>query len=367
MCKVCNNAMGLLLQLNGDLPEHFPNDERRLYVFGCPRRTCSRKIGSIRAFRGVRRFGTPPTRTQGEATGNKESPASEAKRDLGAALFGTPPSIGPFASNTNPFSNSAAATQNTINPFAPLPSPSTLAAKPPQTPSAVSKLTESFAEKARLSSPEPSAAPVAATPTRPWPLQSDFPPPYKQYYLDADYETLSRPPTPMIPTNAPIQSLADDDNEASSGPSVDSKDTFESSLDKDFLRFSTRLGHNPEQVLRYEFRGSPLLYSHTDPVGKLFSPAAPKDSMMMTGSGYSARIPRCQACSRERVFEFQLVPHAITVLEEGREGIGIGKDDGGMEWGTIIVGVCAVNCAPDAVGQAAWREEWVGVQWEEAK
>src|SRR5205823_2834062 len=130
----------------------------------------------------------------------EEQPVSEPKKDLGAALFGAAPSSGTLSGNVNPFSTSISSTQpNTNNPFAPLPPASMLAAKPPQnTPSAVNKLTETFAEKARLSSPPPeqSTPTSAAGPPRPWPSQSEFPPPYKQYYLDADYETLSRPSTP---------------------------------------------------------------------------------------------------------------------------------------------------------------------------
>lgn len=152
----------------------------------------------------------------------------------------------------------------------------------------------------------------------------------------------------------------DDEDTSKSGSAADSKDAFESSLDKSFLRFLTRLSHNPEQVLRYEFRGSPLLYSNTDAVGKLF----PRHPSQISAAN---QIPRCNYCGRERVFELQLVPHAISVLEEGREGIGLGKDDGGMEWGTIILGVCAGDCGPEQEGVAGWREEWVGVQWEETK
>lgn len=78
-------------------------------------------------------------------------------------------------------------------------------------------------------------------------------------------------------------------------------------------------------------------------------------------------MPRCEYCGSERVFELQLVPHAISVLEEGREGVGLGDGEGGMEWGTIILGVCGRDCAPDRVGVVGWREEWAGVQWEEMK
>ncbi|KAL1986407.1 hypothetical protein VTN96DRAFT_6486 [Rasamsonia emersonii] len=363
-CKVCNNPMPLLLQLNGDLPEHFPDDERRLYIFGCPRKACSRKTGSIRALRGIRKLkvqSSPQPEKKQEDTAKQEHQTAPAPaKDLGAALFGAAPSSSSLSSNANPFSTSnSSAPAN--NPFAPPQPPSTLAAEPPQNQSSstVNNLSETFADKARLSSPEPAPAPVAAGPPLPWPPQSAFPSPYPEYYLDAEYETLSRPSTPTIPANATVSNI-DDEDTSKSGSAADSKDAFESSLDKSFLRFLTRLSHNPEQVLRYEFRGSPLLYSNTDAVGKLF----PRHPSQISAAN---QIPRCNYCGRERVFELQLVPHAISVLEEGREGIGLGKDDGGMEWGTIILGVCAGDCGPEQEGVAGWREEWVGVQWEETK
>jgi pre-rRNA-processing protein TSR4 len=150
------------------------------------------------------------------------------------------------------------------------------------------------------------------------------------------------------------------------------KDTFESELDKAFMKFSTRLAHNPEQVLRYEFRGSPLLYSHVDAVGRRLHAHSDSNGnarITTVGGGSSAGVnmPRCEYCGSERVFELQLVPHAISMLEEGREGVGLGKEDAGMEWGTIILGVCARDCAPLTLGQTGWREEWAGVQWEETK
>lgn len=287
----------------------------------------------------------------------KDTPPAP-KQDIGAALFGAT-SQGSLSSNANPFSTSSSpAAQN--NPFAPLPPVSTLAAKPPQNPA--NNLSETFAAKARISTPETSE-PVAAGPVVPWPDKSAFPPPYTEHYLDADYETLSRPPTPTIPTNTTVENV-----EEEAGGAVDAKDAFESSMDKDFLRFSTRLEHNPEQVLRYEFAGTPLLYSGTDAVAKAFpSHQTQGRGVQVSSSAGTNRIPRCPSCGRERVFELQLVPHTITVLEDGREGIGLGKNDAGMEWGTIILGVCAGNCGTTKEGDLGWKEEWIGVQWEETK
>lgn len=39
----------------------------------------------------------------------------------------------------------------------------------------------------------------------------------------------------------------------------------------------------------------------------------------------------------------------------------------GMEWGTVVVGVCGGDCVGKDVreGKVGWVEEWVGVCWEE--
>ncbi|GBF63436.1 20S rRNA accumulation protein [Trichophyton mentagrophytes] len=375
-CKVCNDPMPLLLQLNGDLPEHFAHDERWLYIFGCVRRTCSRKKGSIRALRAVKRHKTVEEREK-VFEKQKEEAQNKPKRDLGADLFGVK-SPSDASGSSNPFSTSSIGGGNSpANPFASLPPTSSLAAVVPQKPddetmtspeSAGESLPETFAQKASISAQ--SSKPVAG-PQAPWPEQSAFPPPYPHYFFDAEYEALSKTEAP-VPSNVKIDTLeAENEGSSSTGTKESEKELFESSMDKSFIRFSTRLEHNPEQVLRYEFRGTPLLYSTSDEVGKLFalentSQAQSNVKVQVSGSKGSSKIPRCETCGSERVFELQLVPHAIAMLEEGMEGIGLGpKDDLGMEWGTIILSVCAADCAPETIGEAGWREEWVGVQWEE--
>ena len=136
---------------------------------------------------------------------------------------------------------------------------------------------------------------------------------------------------------------------------------FESSMDKQFQKFADRMAQNPEQIIRYELGGTPLLYSTTDSVGKLLSPPN-SGAKVSVGSGGASRIPRCGNCGGERIFEVQLTPHAITVLEEQELSLE------GMEWGTIIMGVCGKDCVPRGVeeGSVGYAEEWVGVQWEES-
>lgn len=56
----------------------------------------------------------------------------------------------------------------------------------------------------------------------------------------------------------------------------------------------------------------------------------------------------------------QLTPHAIAELEVEETGME------GMEWGSVVLGVCAGDCTPaeTEVGGVGYLEEWVGVQWE---
>lgn len=81
--------MSLLLQLNGELPERFPNHERRIYVFGCRKASCRRREGTVRAVRGLRVWKEEEKKPQEEV--KKEKPKAEEPKPaqgLGDALFG---------------------------------------------------------------------------------------------------------------------------------------------------------------------------------------------------------------------------------------------------------------------------------------
>lgn len=352
--------MVLLLQLNGELPDKFPGHERRLYVFGCRRSTCRRRDGSIRAVRGIRVWkeeveaAATTAREKKEAEEEEEAKRKEAEAStksnvgagLGEALFGAT-AFGSAASGGNPFAsgggggggaNPFGSPGLASNPFSSPPAASTVKAEIPveQTPSQLSK---TFAETLSINV-LPTEPP---SPPEPWPDVKDLPAAYPTLYLaDADFETLDTTPD-KIPTNARIE--AEDAPE----PSIIDKEAFESAMDSAFQKFADRLSQNPEQAIRYEFGGTPLLYSKTDAVGQRLS-----------SSGDNG-IPRCGSCGGGRVFEIQLTPHAITELEEGDLSLE------GMEWGTVIVGVCGQDCTPRSTeaGEAGYVEEWAGVQWEE--
>lgn len=342
-------------------------------MFGCRRRTCRRKEGSIRAIRGVRAFqntkkSKPPEATKSIA--NSTAGQATSQRGLGDSLFATTSTTltstkpsSPFSSspssNINPFSsnlNSHHVVNNTQVPS----SFDALASKPPQRPS-TGDLLETFASKVSISSSSKSTTPSISTES--WPEDSQLPS-YPKYHLDAENETLDA----LSQNSTPVQTMDIDEpttDEAISG-GVEDADTFESTIDKAFQRFADRLAQNPLQVLRYEYTGTPLFYSRIDAVGKLLAPhqsaSQNNDSKVATaGRPGSIGMPRCQSCGAGRVFELQLTPQAITELEVEEVGLE------GMEWGTIILGVCQEDCQPKETepGQAVYLEEWVGVQWEE--
>ena len=60
--------------------------------------------------------------------------------------------------------------------------------------------------------------------------------------------------------------------ESGKGGGKEDKEVFESSMDRTFQKFADRIGENSEQVLRYEYKGKPLLYSDNDAIGKLLGP-----------------------------------------------------------------------------------------------
>ncbi|KAK7908968.1 hypothetical protein PG985_014846 [Apiospora marii] len=363
-CKVCKDLMVVILQLNGELPEQFPGHERRIYVFACRKKTCRRKDGSIRAVRGVRIApGSKVVAAKKEDEKKSTTPAAKPEpkpiaTGLGESLFGTK-TIGSSTGSANPFAtgnSSAAASSNpfaSANPFS-KPAPAATESKPEAKPEeeatttekvaeAVSSLPQTFAETLSLNNPQ--AKSEAPEPSEPWPAEKDQPAPYPISYLaDADYETLD--PTPA-PVPQAVQMDVDDPSSTTGGGGKEDKDVFESSHDADFQKFADRLAQNPEQVIRYEFRGQPLLYSKADAVGQ--------------NLGQGRSMPRCGNCGAARTFEVQMTPNAIAELEAEEMGLE------GMDWGTIIVGVCDADCQARGVGEgeAGYLEEWAGVQWEE--
>ncbi|KAL2163251.1 hypothetical protein VTH06DRAFT_5307 [Thermothelomyces fergusii] len=267
--------------LNAELPDRFPNHERRLYVFTCKRKSCRRKDGNIRAIRGIRiSVEAPPQNVKNNAAAQAATPQKASSQGLGEALFGVKPAAtagsaaraNPFApsSSANPFAPKASSSASTpANPFA-KPQPPTEPPKP-DAGQAAADLPRTFAETLSLNNPQEQQAPVAhgpPWPPEPWPELSAQPAPYPVRWLaDAEYETLDPIPLPAAPTGPTAMDI--DSEEGSGGGGKEDKEVFESTMDKTFQKFADRVGQNPEQCIRYEFAGEPLLYSKADAVGKM--------------------------------------------------------------------------------------------------
>lgn len=400
-CRTCTSPLVLLLQVHADLATRFPGHERRLYVFACRKKACRRTDGSVRAIRATRvsvdALAKAKERAERAEEDRKEKERRDAERKerekgLGEALFGVakgafgaaqpPAGANPFATGggggaaaPNPFAKPAAAAS--ANPFS---APSTSSApapqqqKPESTPSPTittseSDLPKTFAAALSLNNPQQPSGPPP--PPVPWPAESDLPPPYPVSYLsEADYETLD-PLPPAVPQATSMEIDEDfgggggSSSKSKSKTTKEDKDVFESEIDGTFQKFADRLAQNPDQCIRYEFGGAPLLYSKTDAVGRLLHDAPPDAG---NENSIGRVLPRCGHCGRARVFEVQLTPRAIVELEEGDDAAGGGGGAlDGMDWGTVVVAVCEGDCVPrgTADGEVGYSEEWVGVQWEE--
>lgn len=146
------------------------------------------------------------------------------------------------------------------------------------------------------------------------------------------------------------------------------------SQDPAFQKFVDVVGQNAQQVVRYYRSGAsaatastnddaaaPLLYSSRDAVARILLPPA---GAAVPASGFVPPIPAHPVTGEPRAVEMQVMPHAISVLEESLGAKQILER--GMEWGTIFVATpladpAAAELGPDGVG---YFEEWVGVQWE---
>ncbi|KAL1902235.1 hypothetical protein Sste5346_001211 [Sporothrix stenoceras] len=391
-CLVCKALLVLLLQLNGELPERFPGHERRLYVLACRNKSCRRKPGSVRVIRGVRVDAAVAEAAAAEKAKKETAEATRASKPVGTApglgnsLFGV---ANPFSagggstSSANPFSlggASSSATGGASNPFslggaasstpaskaAPAkPQPSSSSEKTQKaTDEAAKELPKTFAETLSINNDKPEPA-AAAAPAEPWPPADSWPAAYPVSWIaDAEYETLDPTPAPIpgVVTEAMEVEGESSAGGSGSGSGKEDKFVFESDMDAAFQKFADRVAQNPDQVIRYEFNGLPLFYNKDDTVAGIWA-------QLQTGGGSistvlastSGRLPPCPNCRARRVFEVQLMPHAIDLLEADELGLE------GMDWGTVLVAVCEKDCQAKTTpaGEASYLEEWVGVQWED--
>ncbi|XP_055504776.1 programmed cell death protein 2-like [Leucoraja erinacea] len=105
--------------------------------------------------------------------------------------------------------------------------------------------------------------------------------------------------------------------------------------DAAFAKFLKRISSCPEQVLRYSWSGRPLLLSPL--------PACA-----------GAAAPVCEICGAPRVFEFQLMPALVSLLQS------VDATEASVEFGTVLVFTCEESCWAPGTGRP--REECAVVQ-----
>ncbi|XP_019390977.1 PREDICTED: programmed cell death protein 2-like [Crocodylus porosus] len=103
--------------------------------------------------------------------------------------------------------------------------------------------------------------------------------------------------------------------------------------DQVFHKFMKRISACPEQILRYSWGGEPL-----------FITCPPFD--------ISREVPACHNCGSNRVFEFQLMPALVSMLESDA--------DLSIEFGTVLVYTCERSCW--SVNQKNPLEEFIFIQ-----
>ncbi|XP_057566574.1 programmed cell death protein 2-like [Hippopotamus amphibius kiboko] len=95
--------------------------------------------------------------------------------------------------------------------------------------------------------------------------------------------------------------------------------TIIKSGDKMFYKFMKRIAACQEQILRYSWSGEPLFL--TCPTSEV------------------TELPACSHCGVRRIFEFQLMPALVSMLESANLGLSV-------EFGTILIYTCEKSCWP---------------------
>lgn len=359
-CDSCGEYMALLLQ--AFTPRDDKPYDRVIYIFACKKtQACSGKKGSVKAIRGVckdpKRMAEIKAEQDAEVQklldeklkiDNQKKLQIEMTKDLFDA---TKPSsqANPFSANpfsgSNPFGGNPFASNDSTDSQ----SKKSVEEKKTDTPTYASVLAKHATKK---------------NPVKKLPATSKLPE-YPGFFVFTEQEQLKKVTVePELEKYKELIDKMDLEEDQKERRMSNSSATSSSALnpetskiatmlnDSFFENFSSVVGHNPSQVLRYELGGHPLLYSGKDDVAKVIKNSTIPDPSYNPSS--------------HRQFELQLMPKAIMDLELYLSKL-VKDILGGMSWGTIIVytdvddGVSSLD--ENHVGYVV---EYCGVQWEES-
>ncbi|KAJ2843383.1 hypothetical protein IWW36_005582 [Coemansia brasiliensis] len=157
--------------------------------------------------------------------------------------------------------------------------------------------------------------------------------------------------------------------------------TLPQGIDSAFAQFAQIVGQNPEQVMRYQFGGIPLLYTRQDEIAKMLSNDVFSESIhsyddddddddvsAYWGRYSTDKLAACPHCGGRRVFECQLMPALLSTLSlpahlelsataSKPASQLVGQElmqalDLGLEFGTLLVFVCENDCHGGNTGTA---------------
>jgi len=164
---------------------------------------------------------------------------------------------------------------------------------------------------------------------------------FKEHALVIDAEVIPKPTSKQKSDKDKLQEyeqLLAEGKAGSLDDSVQTKEMLEAASyrsDKAFNKFKKRINYQPDQVLRYDRRGTPLWVSS-------------EHSIIGNGD-----VPCCEYCKGPRVFEFQIMPQLLNYV--GDEGV-----VGDLDWGTLAVYTCEKNCS--VVGSSSYKKEFIWQQ-----
>ncbi|TIB39497.1 hypothetical protein E3P86_01095 [Wallemia ichthyophaga] len=360
LCKNCNGSMQMMIQIFAPYPDSV--NDRVLFFFACSRVACQKKEGSVRAFRCLSRNEKWARKLEKLKQRDQEKKKKQVEDENKAKEEAK---SNPFTSHKpNPFNQSSqgggafgADSSDSDHDEEEQPRFKKIIDSDSEEEGS-DEDEELEAELAKLEISDGGAAPTKLS----WPTQ----PSYTSQYIATTPEVI-----PKQSSEKPLK-IEEVNQTLSAGPNSELEE-FERSMgngmDQAFEHFVKRISHEPQQCIRYDLGGVPMMYTNRDEVYK---------KLYGSGNSYDAsKVPRCAQCGSKRVFECQVTPNIINLCNTSTETDDKQKEElqdnksADMEWGTILLFVCENDCCLDPANkdtQKEAREQWVEeltyVQWE---
>lgn len=366
-CDNCHKPMALLLQAFAPIDSK-PYD-RVIYIFSCKNSAqCSKQKGSVKAFRGVYKHPKRIAEIEDEQAQEAQNLLDEKLRledkkklqiEMTKDLFdATKPSS--TGTSENPFGNASGNPFSRENPFGNPFQKSEPKGEPKAEPKeTIEKKEENKTQEKKSYAEVSKAAPKTKSPTS----QLDLPEypgffvftekeKFKKVTLEPELEKYKELIDKMDPEEATKERTSSVSSGSAGVLSTQNQKISNMLNDAFFENFSSVVGHNSSQVLRYDLGGKPLLFSGRDDVAKTFS------SQTLPDPAYNPLS--------HRQFELQLMPKTIIDLED-HNSKSLAEILSGMSWGTIIVATDVEDYMPQLdENYVGYVQEYCGVQWEES-